>query len=114
MEARITAVERAQEYADLTPEAPPIVDDYRPPQVCCCCLDVSNRSDLSIQYGTSLCNIWAIDSRGHRLPEVCVVAVGFLACCLLLFAAVCAFFERKITNVSSACSRHSCQLYMPY
>ncbi|CAN0331397.1 unnamed protein product, partial [Hapterophycus canaliculatus] len=29
-EARITAVERAQEYADLTPEAPPIVDDYRP------------------------------------------------------------------------------------
>ncbi|CAM9671284.1 unnamed protein product [Ectocarpus sp. 13 AM-2016] len=32
MEARITAVERAQEYADLTPEAPPIVDDYRPPQ----------------------------------------------------------------------------------
>ncbi|CAM9259775.1 unnamed protein product, partial [Ectocarpus fasciculatus] len=32
MEARITAVERAQEYADLTPEAPPIVDDYRPPE----------------------------------------------------------------------------------
>ncbi|CAM9619530.1 unnamed protein product, partial [Ectocarpus sp. 8 AP-2014] len=32
MEARITSVERAQEYADLTPEAPPIVDDYRPPQ----------------------------------------------------------------------------------
>lgn len=33
-EARITAVERAQEYADLTPEAPPFVDDYRPPKVC--------------------------------------------------------------------------------
>lgn len=33
-EARITAVERAQEYADLTPEALPIVDDYRPPKVC--------------------------------------------------------------------------------
>ena len=32
-EARITAVERAQEYADLTPEAPAIVDDYRPPKV---------------------------------------------------------------------------------
>ena len=32
-EARITAVERAQEYADLTPEAPAIVEDYRPPKV---------------------------------------------------------------------------------
>lgn len=32
-EARITAVERAQEYADLTPEAPAVVDDYRPPKV---------------------------------------------------------------------------------
>lgn len=32
-EARITAVERAQEYAELTPEAAPIVDDYRPPEV---------------------------------------------------------------------------------
>eukprot|EP00903_Cladosiphon_okamuranus_P012646 g11831.t1 len=31
-EARITAVERAQEYADLTPEALPIVEDYRPPK----------------------------------------------------------------------------------
>ncbi|CAM9940930.1 unnamed protein product, partial [Laminaria digitata] len=31
-EARITAVERAQEYADLTPEAPAVVDDYRPPK----------------------------------------------------------------------------------
>lgn len=41
-EARITAVERAQEYADLTPEAPAIVEGYRPPKVlygrdrCCC------------------------------------------------------------------------------
>ena len=35
-EARITAVERAQEYADLTPEAPAIVDDYRPPKVGYC------------------------------------------------------------------------------
>lgn len=33
-EARITAVERAQEYADLNPEAPPIVEDYRPSEVC--------------------------------------------------------------------------------
>eukprot|EP00752_Nemacystus_decipiens_P009274 g8285.t1 len=31
-EARITAVERAQEYADLKPEAPPVVEDYRPPK----------------------------------------------------------------------------------
>lgn len=32
-EARITAVERVQEYADLKPEAPPVVEDYRPPKV---------------------------------------------------------------------------------
>ena len=32
-EARITAVERAQEYADLKPEAAPVVEDYRPPEV---------------------------------------------------------------------------------
>ena len=32
-EARITAVERAQEYADLKPEALPVVDNYRPPKV---------------------------------------------------------------------------------
>eukprot|EP00904_Undaria_pinnatifida_P007302 jgi/Undpi1/3701/HiC_scaffold_16.g07071.m1 len=31
-EARITAVERAQEYADLKPEALPVVDNYRPPK----------------------------------------------------------------------------------
>lgn len=55
MEARITAVERAQEYADLTPEAAPIVDDYRPPEVSCCCLDVENRSDLSYQVPPSVC-----------------------------------------------------------
>lgn len=33
-EARITAVERAQEYADLKSEALPVVEDYRPPEVC--------------------------------------------------------------------------------
>lgn len=33
MEARITAVERIQEYADLDPEADEIVDIYRPPKV---------------------------------------------------------------------------------
>lgn len=32
-EARITSVERAKEYADLNPEAAPIVDGYRPPKV---------------------------------------------------------------------------------
>lgn len=34
VEARMTAVERAKEYADLTPEASAIVNDYRPPKVC--------------------------------------------------------------------------------
>lgn len=33
MEARITSVERSQEYAELRPEAAPVVDDYRPPKV---------------------------------------------------------------------------------